>query len=48
MACRTESAINQIRVENLLDEEIQTGISSDGIRTFAVPRSLWIGAKWAF
>lgn len=48
MAWRTEHAVYQIRVENLFDEEIQTGLSSDGIRTFAAPRSLWIGAEWAF
>ncbi|MGL4401100.1 MAG: TonB-dependent receptor domain-containing protein, partial [Luteolibacter sp.] len=40
--------IYQIRVENLFDEEIQTGLSSDGIRTYAGPRSLWVGAEWAF
>ncbi len=48
MAWRTERAIYQIRVENLFDEEVQTGLSSDGIRTLAAPRSLWIGAEWAF
>jgi outer membrane cobalamin receptor len=41
-------ATYQIRIENLLDEEIQTGLSSDGIRTLAAPRSLWIGAEWEF
>jgi outer membrane receptor protein involved in Fe transport len=40
--------IYQIRVENLFDEEIQTGLSSDGIRTYAGPRSLWVGAEWEF
>ncbi|MDP3849244.1 MAG: TonB-dependent receptor [Luteolibacter sp.] len=45
---RTERAIYQIRIENLFDEEIQTGLSSDGIRTLAGPRSLWLGAEWAF
>jgi outer membrane receptor for ferrienterochelin and colicin len=48
MAWKTERAIYQIRVENLFDGEIQTGLSSDGIRTLAAPRSLWIGAEWAF
>lgn len=42
------NGIYQIRVENLLDEEIATGLSSDGIRTLAAPRSLWLGAEWAF
>jgi hypothetical protein len=37
-----------VRIENLLDEEIQTGVSSDGIRTLAGPRSLWVGAEWEF
>jgi outer membrane cobalamin receptor len=40
--------IYQIRIENLSDEDIQTGLSSDGIRTYAGPRSLWIGAEWNF
>jgi outer membrane receptor for ferrienterochelin and colicin len=41
-------ATYQVRVENLFDEEIQTGLSSDGIRTLASPRSLWLGAEWQF
>jgi hypothetical protein len=41
-------AIYQIRIENLFDEEIQTGLSGEGIRTFAAPRSLWVGAEWEF
>jgi hypothetical protein len=45
---RTERALYQIRVENLFDEEIQTGLSSDGIRTLAGPRTLWLGAEWEF
>ncbi len=45
---RVANAIYQVRVENLFDEEIQTGLSSDGIRTLAAPRSLWVGAEWAF
>jgi outer membrane cobalamin receptor len=45
---RTEHALYQIRVENLFDQEIQTGLSSDGIRTLAGPRSLWLGAEWEF
>lgn len=38
----------QLRVDNLLDEEIGTGLSSDGIRTLAAPRSLWAGLEWEF
>jgi hypothetical protein len=45
---RVAGAIYQVRVENLLDEEIQTGLSGDGIRTYAGPRSLWVGAGWEF
>lgn len=45
---RMGGAIYQVRVENLLDEEIQTGLSSNGIRTLAAPRSLWVGAEWEF
>lgn len=45
---RHGNGIYQIRIENLLDEEIQTGLSSDGIRTYGVPRSLWLGAEWEF
>jgi outer membrane receptor protein involved in Fe transport len=45
---RAGRAIYQIRVDNLFDEEIQTGLSSDGIRTLAGPRSLWLGAEWEF
>ena len=45
---RTEQAIYQVRVENLFNEEIQTGLSSDGIRTLAGPRVLWAGAEWEF
>ena len=43
-----EWRVYQARIENLFDEEIQTGLSSDGLRTLAAPRSLWVGAEWAF
>ena len=36
------------RVDNLFDQEIATGLSTDGIRTVAGPRSLWVGAEWGF
>jgi outer membrane receptor protein involved in Fe transport len=45
---RIAGGLYQIRVENLFDEEISTGLSSDGIRTLAAPRSLWVGAEWEF
>ena len=41
-------ATYQVRVENLFDEAIETGLSSDGIRTVASPRSLWVSAEWSF
>lgn len=43
-----KNAIYQIRVDNLFNEDIQTGLSGDGIRTLAAPRSFWIGAEWMF
>ncbi len=45
---KTEAALYQLRVENLFDEEIQTGLSNNGIRTYAAPRSLWAGVEWEF
>lgn len=45
---RMEKAIYQIRIENLFDEQIETGLSSDGLRTLAGPRSLWAGVEWEF
>ena len=45
---RTVDAIYQVRVDNLLDGEIQTGLGSDGIRTIGEPRSLWFSAEWRF
>ncbi len=45
---RHGNAIYHARVENLFDEEIQTGLSSDGIRSIGAPRSLWVGAEWKF
>jgi outer membrane receptor for ferrienterochelin and colicin len=41
-------ATYQVRIENLMDEEIQTGLTRDGLRTLAAPRSLWLGAEWEF
>ncbi len=45
---KTDIGIYQIRVENLFDEEIQTGLASNGLRTYGAPRSLWLGAEWEF
>jgi outer membrane cobalamin receptor len=45
---QTTRALYQVRIENLFDEDIQTGLSSDGIRTVGSPRSLWVGVEWQF
>ncbi len=45
---RHGGALYQIRIENLLDEQIETGLSGDGLRTLAAPRSLWAGVTWEF
>jgi len=38
----------QVRIENLINEEIVTGLSSNGLRTLAAPRSLWASLEWDF
>ena len=43
-----EDLLLHARVDNLFDEEIATGLSTDGIRTIAGPRALWVGAEWSF
>jgi outer membrane receptor protein involved in Fe transport len=43
-----EDLLLHARVDNLFDEEIATGLSTDGIRTIAGPRSFWVGAEWGF
>ena len=42
------NATLQVRIENLFDEEIVTGLSSNGLRTLAAPRSLWASLEWDF
>jgi outer membrane receptor protein involved in Fe transport len=42
------NATLQVRIENLFDEEIVTGLSGDGLRTLAAPRSLWASLEWDF
>lgn len=37
-----------VRVENLFDDEIQTGLGSDGTVSIAGPRSFWVTMEWAF
>ena len=48
LSWRACNALYQLRVDNLFDEEIQTGLSSDGLRSYAAPRSLWAGVEWEF
>lgn len=45
---KSGDATYQIRLENLFNEEIVTGLSSDGLRTLAAPRALWVSVEWAF
>ena len=42
------NATLQVRIENLFDEEIVTGLSSNRLRTLAAPRSLWASLEWDF
>jgi outer membrane cobalamin receptor len=44
----TGRGIWQLRIDNLFDEQIQTGLASNGLRTYGAPRSLWLGTEWAF
>jgi outer membrane cobalamin receptor len=41
-------AFYQLRIENLLDEQIQTGLASNGLLTTAAPRALWVSVDWEF
>lgn len=41
-------ALYQLRVENLFDEQIQTGLASNGLLTTAAPRALWLSVDWQF
>ena len=45
---KSGAALYQVRLENLFSTEIQTGLSSNGLRTYAAPRSLWAGVEWGF
>ncbi len=45
---KSGSALYQVRVENLFSTKIQTGLSGNGLRTYAAPRSLWAGVEWEF
>lgn len=41
----TDALTVQVRVENLFDEEIDTGLSSSGLRSTGLPRSLWFNVS---
>jgi len=41
----TDALTMQVRVENLFDEEIDTGLSSSGLRSTGLPRSLWFNVS---
>jgi len=43
---RRGAATWQARVDNLFDEDVVTGIGSDGLRTHAAPRTAWLGVEW--
>lgn len=45
---KSGAALYQVRLENLFSADIQTGLSSNGLRTYAAPRSLWAGVEWEF
>ena len=44
----SENVSLQARVENLLDEEITTGLSSSGLESTGLPRSLWVNVDYRF
>ncbi|MBJ06248.1 MAG: hypothetical protein CMO40_03900 [Verrucomicrobiaceae bacterium] len=44
----SENVSLQARVENLLDEEITTGLSSSGLQSFGSPRSFWLSVACSF
>jgi outer membrane receptor protein involved in Fe transport len=41
----TDTLTLHARIENLFDEQITTGLSSDGLRSTGTPRSFWIGLE---
>jgi outer membrane receptor protein involved in Fe transport len=44
----SENLLYHLRIENLFDEEIMTGLASDGTRSIAGPRALWASVEWSF
>jgi outer membrane receptor protein involved in Fe transport len=41
----TDALTMQVRVENLFDEKIDTGLSNSGLRSTGLPRSLWFNVS---
>ena len=44
----TDALTVQVRVENLFDEEVSTGVSSSGLRSTGLPRSFWLNVTRRF
>ncbi len=44
----SESVTVRAHVENIFNEEITTGISSDGISSIGQPRAIWFSTEWTF
>ncbi len=44
----TESVSLNFRIENLFDEEIPSGLASNGLRSVGQPRAIWFGAEYSF
>lgn len=42
----TDSLAIRARIDNLLNEEIQTGLAANGILSTGLPRTFWITAEW--
>jgi outer membrane receptor protein involved in Fe transport len=45
---RRGKTVYQARIDNLFDEEIATGLSSNGLLTLAAPRSFWLSLEREF
>lgn len=44
----TENLSLSLRVENLFDEDVTTGLSSSGLRSIGLPRSGWLDLRYQF
>ncbi len=45
---RWNDLVYQIRVDNALDEVVETGNSPEGLRSIGPPRRLWASVEWKF